>query len=71
MAKEVIVSAIQASGNVHIGNYIGAIQQFVKLQDKYQGYFFIADLHALTEPQDPEKLRKQILDSTKHSPAGQ
>ncbi|KKS96393.1 tryptophan--tRNA ligase [Candidatus Giovannonibacteria bacterium RIFCSPLOWO2_01_FULL_43_160] len=63
MAKEVIVSAIQASGNVHIGNYIGAIQQFVKLQDKYQGYFFIADLHALTEPQDPEKLRKQILDS--------
>src|SRR3989344_8245918 len=63
MAKEIIVSGVQPSGEIHIGNYLGAIKQFVTLQNKYKTYFFIADLHALTmRPREPEKLRKQILD---------
>jgi len=61
--RQVVVSGVQPSGDIHIGNYLGAIKQFVKSQDKYKSFFFIADLHALTlRPQDPEKLRKQILD---------
>ena len=58
--RQVVVSGVQPSGDIHIGNYLGAIKQFVKSQDKYKSFFFIADLHALTlRPQDPEKLRKQ------------
>lgn len=55
------VSGVQPSGDIHIGNYLGAIKQFVGLQEKYQTYFFIVDLHALTENPDPEKLREQTL----------
>ena len=60
--KQIVVSGVQPSGMLHIGNYLGAIKQFVELQEKYKTFFFIADLHALTEPQEPEKLRKQTLD---------
>lgn len=60
--KPIAVSGIQASGNLHIGNYIGAIKQFVELQDKYKMFAFIADLHAITVPQDPKKLTEQTLD---------
>lgn len=61
--KPVAVSGIQASGNLHIGNYIGAIKQFVELQDKYKMFVFVADLHAITVPQDPKKLSEQTLDA--------
>lgn len=61
MAKQIAVSGIQASGNLHIGNYIGAIEQFVRLQDKYKMFVFIADLHAITVPQDPKALRENTL----------
>ena len=61
--KSVAVSGIQASGNLHIGNYIGAIKQFVDLQDQYKFYAFIADLHAITVPQDPAALRKNTIES--------
>ena len=64
MAKEkpIVVSGVQPSGEIHIGNYLGAIKQFVLLQDKYRTYFFIADLHALTlRQQEPEKLKQQTL----------
>lgn len=61
--KKNAVSGIQASGNLHIGNYIGAIKQFVELQDKYKMFVFVADLHAITTPQDPEKLQAQTLDA--------
>jgi len=61
--KQIAVSGIQASGNLHIGNYIGAIKQFVELQDKYKMFVFVADLHAITVPQDPEKLQAQTLDA--------
>ena len=59
--KQIAVSGIQASGNIHIGNYIGAIKQFLDLQNSHKLYAFIADLHAITVPQDPEKLREQVF----------
>ncbi|WP_223067605.1 tryptophan--tRNA ligase [Paenibacillus caui] len=54
-----VFSGIQPSGKLTIGNYIGAIKNFVKLQDDYKCNFVIVDLHAITVPQDPEALREQ------------
>lgn len=59
-----IFSGIQPSGNLHLGNYIGAIKQWVKLQDDNDCIFCIVDLHAITVPQDPSVLRKKILEVT-------
>lgn len=58
-----ILSGVQSSGRLHLGNYFGAIKQFVSLQEKGEGYYFIADLHALTTVQDPEKLRTFIQEA--------
>lgn len=58
-----IVSGIQPSGRPHLGNYLGAIKQFIALQEDNECYFFIADLHALTEHPSPEALRAQVLDT--------
>jgi tryptophanyl-tRNA synthetase len=55
-----VLSGIQATGSLHLGNYIGALRQFIELQDEYDCHFFIADLHAITLPQDPKALRQQI-----------
>ena len=55
-----IFSGIQPSGTPSIGNYIGALKQFVNLQEHYNCYFCIVDEHAITVPQDPQKLRQQI-----------
>jgi tryptophanyl-tRNA synthetase len=57
---ETIFSGIQPSGIPTIGNYIGAMKQFVALQNQYTCYFCIVDEHAITVPQDPQKLRQQI-----------
>lgn len=54
------LSGIQPSGILHIGNYFGALKQFVDLQNKYEGLYFIADLHSLTSTTDPMKLNKNI-----------
>jgi tryptophanyl-tRNA synthetase len=56
--KETIVSGIRATGRLHIGNYLGALKQFVDLQNENKGtnYFFVADLHALTTPFEPKEL---------------
>ncbi len=64
MAKPVLVSGIQPTGKLHLGNYLGALKNFVELQNsgKYQCYFFIADLHSLTENFDSREKSKQILD---------
>lgn len=56
---ETIFSGIQPSGVPTIGNYIGALKQFIQLQNQYNCYFCIVDEHAITVPQDPQKLRKQ------------
>lgn len=58
-----LVSGIQPSGNITLGNYLGAIKNFVKLQDEIEDcefFIFIADLHAITVPQEKEKLRANI-----------
>jgi len=55
-----IFSGIQPSGVITIGNYIGALKQFVLLQDEYKCFFCIVDQHAITVPQDPQTLRKNI-----------
>src|SRR3989338_1437071 len=60
--KKVIFSGIQPSGNLHIGNYIGAIQQWIKLQEETESIFCIVDLHAITVPQDPKILREKVLE---------
>lgn len=57
-----VFSGVQPSGALTIGNYLGAIRNFVQLQHQAQCYFCIVDLHALTVPQDPRALYKQTLD---------
>jgi len=54
-----VLSGIQPSGLLTIGNYIGAIRQFVDMQHTHDSFFMIVDLHAITVPQEPEKLREQ------------
>src|SRR5262249_30601215 len=58
-----ILSGIQSSGNLHLGNYYGAIRQFVELQHEGESLYFIADLHALTSVKDPEVLRNSVLET--------
>ncbi len=54
-------SGIQPTGNLHLGNYLGAIKQWVKLQQQVNGIYCIVDLHAITMPQDPVALRRNVL----------
>ena len=58
--KKRIFSGIQPSGNLHVGNYLGALKNWVAMQDDYENYFCIVDLHAITVPQDPKVLRQKI-----------
>ncbi len=60
--KPVLLSGIQPSGNLMIGNLIGAIRNWVALQESHDCLFIVVDLHALTVPQDPKALRKRCLD---------
>lgn len=57
-----VFSGVQPTGNIHIGNYLGALRQFVELQHENQCVYCIVDLHSITLPQDPKELRKHILD---------
>src|SRR3954447_11495654 len=57
-----ILSGIQPSGALHVGNYFGAIRQYVELQRGNDAYFFVADFHALTSVRDAETLRKYVFD---------
>ena len=56
MNKEIVVSGIRPTGNLHLGNYFGAVKNFVKMQDEYQCYFFIADWHSLTTHPRPNDI---------------
>lgn len=60
VTMKTIFSGIQPSGMITIGNYIGALKQFVALQNEYNCYFCIVDQHAITVPQDPKTLQKNI-----------
>ncbi len=62
--KKIVLSGIRATGNLHLGNYFGALSKFVRMQDDYDCRYFVADLHALTTHPDPTMLHenvKQIL----------
>ena len=57
-----VFSGVQPTGNIHLGNYLGALRQFVELQEDNECIYCIVDEHAITVPQDPKELKKHILD---------
>ncbi|KKW11658.1 MAG: Tryptophan-tRNA ligase [Parcubacteria group bacterium GW2011_GWA2_49_9] len=59
--RKILLSGIQPSGRPHIGNYFGAMKQFVELQKEHETFIFIADYHALTTLQNPKELKQNIL----------
>ena len=58
--KKVMLTGVRPSGNLTLGNYLGAIKNFVDRQDQYDSFIFIADLHAITSPKDPQKLKEAV-----------
>ncbi len=60
--SNLVLSGVQPTGNLHLGNYLGAIKQWVEIQNKYRSLFCIVDLHAITIEQNPEELRKSSLE---------
>ena len=62
--KNLVFSGVQPTGNLHLGNYLGAIKNFVSLQNNMECIFCVVDLHAITTFQDPKKLKKNILETT-------
>jgi tryptophanyl-tRNA synthetase len=65
MAKPVLLTGLQPSGELHIGNYFGALKPFVELYRDYQSYLMVVDYHALTSLRDPEALRRNTLEVVK------
>ena len=59
-----VFSGIQPTGNLHLGNYLGSIKNWIDLQDQHRCIFGVMNLHAITLPQDPKELQKNILDAT-------
>ena len=57
---ETVVSGIRSTGNLHLGNYFGALRNFIKMQKENNCYFFIADLHSLTTHPDPTLLHENV-----------
>ena len=64
--KKRILSGAQPTGNLHIGNYLGAIKNWVAFQEEYDSFFCIVNLHAITLPQDPAVLRQKTLDVARY-----
>jgi tryptophanyl-tRNA synthetase len=62
--QELVFSGVQPTGNLHLGNYLGAIKRFVELQDRYDCIYCVVDLHAITVWQDPAELPKTIREVT-------
>ena len=60
--KNTVLSGVQPSGELHIGNYLGAIKNFVSMQNDYNCFFCIVDLHAITVKQDPNILKRNTLE---------
>ncbi|HRO43142.1 MAG TPA: tryptophan--tRNA ligase [Flavipsychrobacter sp.] len=61
MSKEIVVSGIRSTGYLHLGNYFGAMKNYVKMQDSYDCYFFVADYHSLTTHPDPKDLKANVF----------
>ena len=64
--KDIVFSGIQPTGRLHIGNYFGALKQWIELQDSYQCLYCIVDLHALTVKQDPKTFGQQTRSKSNH-----
>ena len=62
--NKLIFSGVQPTGNLHLGNYLGALKNFVALQEKQECIYCVVDLHAITVFQDPKELRNNILEAT-------
>jgi len=62
--QELVFSGVQPTGNLHLGNYLGAITRFVTMQENYSCIYCVVDLHAITVPQDPRLLKDQIREVT-------
>ena len=62
MTKPVVLSGIQPSGSMTIGNYIGAINQWLDMQEHSDCHFMLADLHTITVRQDPKEFKSQVLE---------
>ncbi len=60
MAKEIVVSGIRPTGFLHLGNYFGAMRNYVRMQDEYDCYFFVANWHALTTHPDTKELKQSV-----------
>ena len=60
--NKVVLSGVQPTGDLHIGNYLGAIKKFVKIQSDFDCFFCVVDLHAITVFQDPKVLKKNTLE---------
>lgn len=60
--KKVIFSGMQPSGSLTLGNYLGALKNWVKLQDEYDSYYCVVDMHAITVPKEPKDLRRNTLE---------
>ncbi len=58
-----VLSGIRPTGNLHVGNYLGALKHFITLQERYDCFFFIADVHALNENFDPRQLHPQVIET--------
>jgi len=61
MQKEIVVSGIRSTGKLHLGNYFGAMRNYVRMQEEYDCYFFVADWHSLTTHPDTKELRNSVL----------
>ena len=62
MEKKIMYSAVQPSGNLTIGNYVGTIRNWTRYQEEYDCFFAMADMHAITVRQDPADLRRRTLE---------
>lgn len=62
MKKQILLSGVKPTGRPHIGNYFGAMKQFIDLQDRYDCHFFIADYHALNMIQNAADMRQLTID---------
>ena len=62
--KKIMLSGIQPSGDLHLGNYLGAVKNWSALADEFDCYYFMADLHTLTVRQNPAELRRRTYETT-------
>jgi tryptophanyl-tRNA synthetase len=63
MATQRVFSGIQPTGAIHVGNYLGAIRNWVRLQEQYESYFCIVDYHAITIPYEPKEMPSRVLEA--------